>query len=54
MIRYDPTLFDLTSNCFVLCADVKIYLYDYLKWVGFSMNIHEGNDKKAPDPLTST
>ena len=26
MIRYDPTLVDLTSNFFVLCTHVKVYL----------------------------
>ena len=30
MIRYDPTLVDLKSNFFVLCAYVKVYLYNYL------------------------
>ena len=29
MIRYDPTLVDLTSNVFVLRTNVNIYLYDY-------------------------
>ena len=29
MVRYDPTLVDLTSNFFVLCTNVKVYLYDY-------------------------
>ena len=29
MIRYDPTLMDLTSNLFVLCTNMKIYLYNY-------------------------
>ena len=28
-IRYDPTLVDLTSNFFVLCTSVKVYLYIY-------------------------
>ena len=27
MIRYDPTIVDLTSNFFVLCTNVKVYLY---------------------------
>ena len=27
MIRYDPTLVDLTSNFFFLCINVKVYLY---------------------------
>ena len=26
MIRYDPTLVDLTSNFFVLCTNVKVNL----------------------------
>ena len=26
MIRYDPTLVGLTSNFFVLCTDMKVYL----------------------------
>ena len=25
MIRYDPTLVDLTSNIFVLCTNMKVY-----------------------------
>ena len=29
MIRYDPTLVDLTSNFFVLCTYVKVYLMNY-------------------------
>ena len=29
MIRYDPTLVDLTSNFFVLCTNVKKYLMNY-------------------------
>ena len=29
MIRYDPTLVDFTSNFFVLCTNVKVYLYNY-------------------------
>ena len=28
MIRYDPTVVDLTSNFFVLCTNLKVYLYD--------------------------
>ena len=48
MIRYDPTLVDLTSNFFVLChffvlcTKGKVYLYNYLQWVELSMNIHKG------------
>ena len=30
MIRYDPTLVDLTNNFFVLCTNMKVYLYNYL------------------------
>ena len=29
LIRYDPTLVNLTSNFFVLCTNVKVYLYNY-------------------------
>ena len=29
MVRYDPTIVDLTSNFFVLCINVKVYLYHY-------------------------
>ena len=29
MIRYDPTLVDLTSNFFVLCTNMKVNLYNY-------------------------
>ena len=28
-MRYDPTLVDLTSNFFVLCTNVRVYLYNY-------------------------
>ena len=42
MIRNDPKLVDLTSNFFVLCTKMKVYLYNYLLWVEPSMNIHEG------------
>ena len=42
MIRYDPTLVQLTSNFFVLCTNVKVYLFNYSKWVELNMNIHEG------------
>ena len=40
MIRYDPTLVDLTSNFFVQCTNVKVYAI--IQWVELSMNIHEG------------
>ena len=42
MIRYDPTLMDLSSNFLVLCTNVKVYLYNYSQWVEPSMNIYEG------------
>ena len=42
MIRYDPTLVELTSNFFVLCTTVKAYLYNYSQLVELNMNIHEG------------
>ena len=45
MIRYDPTIVDLTSNFFVLCTNVKVYLYNHPQYEhehGLSMNIHEG------------
>ena len=29
MIRYDPTLVDLTRNFFVICTNVKVYLYSF-------------------------
>ena len=29
MIRYDPILVYLISNFFVLCTNVKVYLYNY-------------------------
>ena len=29
MIRYDPTLVDMESNFFVLCTNLKVYLYNY-------------------------
>ena len=32
---------DLTSNFFVLCNSMKVYLYNYSLWVEISMNIHE-------------
>ena len=33
----DPTLVDLKSNFFVLCTNMKVCLYNYLKWVEPSM-----------------
>ena len=43
----DPTLHivDLTSNFFVLCTNMKVYLYNYSEWVEPSVNIHEGRVK---------
>ena len=29
LIKYDPTLVDLTSNFFVICTNVKDYLHNY-------------------------
>ena len=29
VIRYYPSLVDLTSNFFVLCINVNVYLYSY-------------------------
>ena len=43
--RYDPTLVDLTSSSFVLCTNVKPYLYDNSKWVELSINIHEQKER---------
>ena len=45
MIRYDPTLVNLTSNFLVLCTNMKYYSYNYAEWVDLSMNIHEGKVK---------
>ena len=42
MIKYDPTLVDLTTNFFVLCTNVLVYLYNYSWWVELSINIHAG------------
>ena len=28
-LKYDPTQVDLTSNFFILCRNVKVYLYNY-------------------------
>ena len=46
MIIYDPTLVDVTSNFFVLCTNVKVYLKNYSQWVKPGMNIHEGKGQK--------
>ena len=35
-----PTLVDLTNNAFVLCTNIKVYLYS---WVKPRMNIHDVN-----------
>ena len=45
-MRYDPTIVDLTSNFFVLCTNVKVYLYNYSQCVEFIMNIHDGNGSR--------
>ena len=42
MIRYDPTLVELTSNFFDLRTNVKVHLYNYSQWVELSMNFHVG------------
>ena len=42
MIRYDPTLMDLTSNFFVLCTNLKAYLY--------SIRVHD-NSSKTISPI---
>ena len=42
MIIYDPSLVDLTSNFFVLCTNMKVYVYDYSMGVELSINIHGG------------
>ena len=39
----DPSGIDYESNVFALCTNVKVYLYNYSKWVELSMNIHKGN-----------
>ena len=38
----DPTLVEMKHNFFVLCANMKVYLYICSKWVEPMMNIHEG------------
>ena len=38
----DPTVVDLTSDFFVLCTSVLVYLMTYSKWVELRMNIYEG------------
>ena len=32
MIKYDPTQVDLTSNFFVLCTSVKVYIISHSGW----------------------
>ena len=48
MIRYYPTLVDLNSNSFVLCTNVKVYLYNNKLFIvggaEHELNIHEGKD----------
>ena len=41
MISYDPTLLEVTSNFFVLCTNMKVYLYNYSLRMDLNMNIHE-------------
>ena len=41
IIRYDPTLVDLTSNFFILCKCETLFILNS-QWVELSMNIHEG------------
>ena len=42
MIRYAPTLVDLTNDFFVLCTNVHVqYFYKNSKWVELSMSMHE-------------
>ena len=33
MIRYDPTLVDLTSKFSVLCTNLKVNLYNYSDFI---------------------
>ena len=33
---------DLAGNFFVVCTDMKVYLYNYSFWVELGMNIHKG------------
>ena len=44
MISYDPTQVNLTSNCFVLCTNMNVNLYNYSSWVEPSMNIYDLKD----------
>ena len=39
---YNSTVVDLTSNFFVLCTNMEVYIYNYSQWVEFSKNIYEG------------
>ena len=41
IFRYYPRLVDLRRNFFVLCTNMKYYLYNYSYWIELSMNIHE-------------
>ena len=38
----DPTLVDRTSSFFVLCTNLKVYLFNHSKWVELSMTNYEG------------
>ena len=56
----DPTLVDVTNNCFVLCTNMKVYLYNFYSVCvcvcvcvcvfggggGGSITIHEGNSQR--------
>ena len=44
---------DLTSIFFVLCINMKVYLYNYSKWEEPSMNIHEGKVKQSLTNLSA-
>ena len=37
MIRYDPTLSDLTGNFFVICTNVKICINNCSEWLEFNI-----------------
>ena len=37
----DPTLVNLIINFFVLCTNIKVYLYNYSLWLELSMNYIE-------------
>ena len=43
----DPALVVLTSNFFVLCTNMKVYVYNFSLWVEPSMNSHKGKGLSA-------